>query len=118
MRSDLRYPNGWEMRQDLLPYTEFTAPGVEVHCLFGVDVPTVERLDYAKPTGLDGTPTLVMGDGDGTVNVRSLRGCDRWPAMTEQGGKNVTLVPLSKVDHMQVLSDRRVVQYVLETLLN
>lgn len=106
------------MRKDLLKYTEFTPPGVEVHCLFGVGVDTVERLEYRKTTGLDGTPTLVMGDGDGTVNVRSLRGCGHWAGMSEMNGKNVTLVPLPKVDHMQVLSDSRVVKYVLDTLLN
>lgn len=31
------------MRQDTLPYTDFTAPGVEVHCLYGEGYQTVER---------------------------------------------------------------------------
>lgn len=31
------------MRKDVLPYTEFTAPGVQVHCLYGEGFPTVER---------------------------------------------------------------------------
>lgn len=31
------------MRKDTLPYTDFTAPGVEVHCLYGEGYPTVER---------------------------------------------------------------------------
>lgn len=41
--SDIGYPNGWEMRKDTLPYTDFTAPGVEMHCLYGEGFPTVER---------------------------------------------------------------------------
>lgn len=40
---DLSYPNGWEMRQDMMRYLDFTPPGVEVHCLFGSNMPTVER---------------------------------------------------------------------------
>lgn len=42
--SDLDYPIGWEMRKDTEKYTEdFTPPGVEVHCLYGSGVDTVER---------------------------------------------------------------------------
>lgn len=107
------------MRKDLLQFTEFTPPGVEVHCLYGKDVPTVERLNYTKTAYVDGaTPQLQMGQGDGTVNLRSLSACGTWTGMREMRGKNVTTLALSQVDHMQVLSDRRVVQYVLNTLLN
>lgn len=34
------------MRQDSMPYTDFTAPGVEVHCLYGEGFQTVERYIY------------------------------------------------------------------------
>lgn len=40
---DIDYSVGWEMRQDTMPFTDFTAPGVEVHCLYGEGFPTVER---------------------------------------------------------------------------
>lgn len=43
LQSDINYTTGWEMRKDTLPYTDFTAPGVEVHCLYGEGFPTVER---------------------------------------------------------------------------
>lgn len=40
---DLQYPVGWEMRKDTLPYSkDFSPPGVEVHCLWGHNVDTVE----------------------------------------------------------------------------
>lgn len=40
------YPIGWEMRKDTEKFTEdFTPPGVEVHCLYGSGVDTVERWD-------------------------------------------------------------------------
>lgn len=41
--SDIGFSTGWEMRKDVLPYTDFTAPGVELHCLYGEGFPTFER---------------------------------------------------------------------------
>lgn len=34
------------MRKDLADYNNFTAPGVEVHCLFSSRKPTVEKYVY------------------------------------------------------------------------
>lgn len=40
----INYPNGWEMRKDTEKYQlDFRPPGVEVHCLYGTGVDTVER---------------------------------------------------------------------------
>lgn len=114
--NDLRYPNGWEMRKDTIKYTDFTAPGVEVHCLYGSNVSTVELLDYKKTAGLDGTPTLLNGDGDGTVNARSLQGCRHWINMKQQNKKNVTCIDLPGVDHMSILSSTKVIKYILDIL--
>lgn len=75
------------------------------------------RLVYAKSADLNGSPTLLNGDGDGTVNARSLRACSYWDGMKQQLGKNVTLLELPKIDHMTILSDVRVVKYILDTLL-
>lgn len=46
---DIDYSVGWEMRKDTMPFTDFTAPGVEVHCLYGEGFPTVERFVFRKP---------------------------------------------------------------------
>lgn len=41
---DLGYPTGWEMRKDVQPFIDnFDAPNVEIHCLFGTLVSTVEE---------------------------------------------------------------------------
>jgi hypothetical protein len=38
------YPLGWEMRKDVERYSvEFQAPDVEVHCLHGYGVSTINR---------------------------------------------------------------------------
>lgn len=42
--SDMDYPVGWEMYKDVHPYVaNFEAPGVELHCLYGYGIPTVEK---------------------------------------------------------------------------
>lgn len=103
---------GWELRKDTKPYTlNFTAPGVEVHCLYGTGVPTVEKLYYKPGTWFDDNPTLVNGDGDGTVNRRSLEGCLRWMKLQKQ---NVFHKPLFQVDHMSILRDQNVLSYIAD----
>lgn len=40
---DLGYSIGWEMRKDVLKYVDdFSAPNVEIHCLYGSKMNTVE----------------------------------------------------------------------------
>lgn len=42
--SDIGNPNAVEMRKDLAAFENYTAPGVEMHCLFGKNSgDTVER---------------------------------------------------------------------------
>lgn len=106
----IEYPNGWEMRKDTEPYQlNFTPPGVELHCLYGVSVPTVEQLYYKPGTWLDGYPTLINGDGDGTVNRRSLEGCLKWETLQKQ---KVYSKAIPNVDHMKILSDKSVLDYI------
>ncbi|KAF5269291.1 hypothetical protein FQR65_LT02592 [Abscondita terminalis] len=107
---DIQYTDGWEMKKDTDPYrVNVTAPGVEVHCLYGVNVPTVERLYYKPGTWLDGYPVLINGDGDGTVNRRSLEGCILWQSLQKQP---VHVLPLPGVDHMTILNHPEVLKYI------
>lgn len=47
IHSDIGVPNAWEFRKDNEKYQmDFTAPGVEVHCLYGSNVTTVEKYVY------------------------------------------------------------------------
>lgn len=118
---DIDYPTGWEMRKDTVQYMmDFTAPDVELHCLYGSNVTTVERLVYKPGTWLDGYPTLVTGDGDGTVNARSLTACEHWKYRYKKHqnpqGKMIKSVPFVNADHMGMLTDKRVLSY-LQTVL-
>ncbi|KAJ6646350.1 Phospholipase A2 group XV [Pseudolycoriella hygida] len=108
---DLNYTIGWEMRKDTLKYIDFTPPGVEVHCLYGADIPTVEKLNYPSED-LNSYPTSMNGDGDGSVNERSLEGCTHWIGLKEQLYKNISTLRLPDAEHQQILSDNRAIQSV------
>lgn len=59
---------------------------------------------------------MLNGDGDGTVNARSLQGCRHWKDMKQQNKKNVTCVDLPGIDHMTILSSAKVIKYILDVL--
>lgn len=114
--NDLNYPTGWNMRQDNLKYIEdFSPPNVEIHSLFGSKIKTVEVLDYKKTDDLSGTPDLIYGDGDGTVNSRSLRACAYWRGIQKQP---ITTVEIPNAEHFQILSNAQVVEYILDILVD
>lgn len=103
------------MMKDTEQYkSNFSAPDVELHCLYGTGVPTVERLNYDKSGDLDGTPKLETGDGDGTVNYRSLSACMQWSKFQQPSVKGMEL---DGVDHMGVLSNSKVLKYILDLLV-
>ncbi|XP_067625050.1 lysosomal phospholipase A and acyltransferase-like isoform X2 [Eurosta solidaginis] len=107
---DIDYSVGWEMRKDNMQFTlNFSPPDVELHCLYGDGLDTVERLSYKKDTIADETPKLLMGKGDGTVNQRSLRACHAWIG---RQSANITNVALNGVDHMAVLFHKDVLNYI------
>jgi len=60
------------------------APRVELHCIHSTKVPTIERLNYRPGYYPAYDPDLVTGDGDGTVNIRSLEACLKWKTEQEQ----------------------------------
>ncbi|KPJ04760.1 Group XV phospholipase A2 [Papilio xuthus] len=117
--TDMELPTAWEMRKDTERYArDVTAPGVELHCIYGYNLTTVERLVYKPGSWLDGAPQLAGGDGDGTVNLRSLEACARWgkAAGARNARRPVKLVPLSGAEHLRILHDPRALQYILTVL--
>ena len=69
---------------------------------------TAERLVYPK-TIQQGKVSILMGDGDGTVNVRSLSVCSKWASEQNQ---RVVVQPFPKRDHMAVLNDPAILDYI------
>ncbi|XP_076452446.1 lysosomal phospholipase A and acyltransferase-like [Babylonia areolata] len=113
---DLDHDEGYAMRQDTPPF-DLRFPGVEMHCLYGVDVPTPGKLVYSGHAFPDDDPTVVTDDGDGTVNLRSLEAIkEPWREQVQRG--IVKLYPLVKVKHLGILKDRRVIDYILRLASN
>lgn len=111
---DIGVPNAWEFRKDNEKYQlDFTAPGVEVHCLYGSKVQTVEKLYYKPGTAIDGYPQLIFGDGDGTVNIRSLEACIHWQKSQKQ---KIYYQGFPGVDHTNILSSHDMLAYIKTVL--
>jgi lysophospholipase-3 len=114
---DMGFPEGYEMYKDVKDLVDPTQPpGVEVHCLHGVGVPTWEQIIYAKDSDFPDKPgTLVNGDGDGTVNVRSLEVCKSWEKKQKHPVYHVTF---PGVDHLEILRNEGVIKYVTKLIKN
>jgi len=106
--NDMNLRNGYEMWLDTKDMIhDLTPPGVEVHCLYGIGVQTEEHVSYK--TIPSNSPTIKYGDGDGTVNLRSLEGCLRWRGKQHQNVYNQSFVG---VDHMGIVSAPAVLAYI------
>ncbi|CAL1688468.1 unnamed protein product [Lasius platythorax] len=111
---DIGVPDAWEFRKDNEKYQlDFTAPSVEVHCLYGSKVQTVEKLYYKPGTAIDGYPQLVFGDGDGTVNIRSLEACAHWQKSQKQ---KIYYQGFPGIDHTNILKNHDILAYIKTVL--
>ena len=65
------------------------------------------RLIYKTFPG--SSPSIEKGDGDGTVNIRSLLGCTGWEGKQKQKFHHHVF---PKLDHLQILRDDQVAEFV------
>nr|XP_040023961.1 phospholipase A2 group XV-like isoform X2 [Gasterosteus aculeatus aculeatus] len=113
--TDIGFEDGWQMRQDTETLVaDFTPPGVAVHCLYGSGVATAEAYKYSEDFP-DVEPTVVLGDGDGTVNLWSAVQCGRWVGRQKQP---VTLLELPANEHVDMLVNYTTVAYIKKVLLS
>jgi len=116
--------------KDLLGATDagLPPPNVEVFCIHGSQVKTTERLIYPSgtfPPSLASElssvedqskknlttgkswwpfpkgPSLVKGDGDGTVNIRSLEGCLKWKGSQKHDVHHKVFKGINHVDMLR-----------------
>lgn len=100
------------MYKDMEPFTkDFSPLGVEIHCLYGYGIDTTDRLFYKSGQFPTSYPTLIPGDGDGTVNRRSLEACMYWQKLQKQ---KVYSQAFPKVDHTQILKSKDAISYITE----
>ena len=53
-------------------------PGVDTYCVYSYGTDTPNQLVFDEGEFPDGDATMLMGPGDGTVNIRSLEFCKEW----------------------------------------
>jgi len=127
-------PNMASMVEDTrVLLTGFPAPNVEVFCSHGSKVDTTETVVYAKgsfPSAKPkkvvddnistlriwpwpSAPSLIKGDGDGTVNIRSLEGCLKWRKKQTQPVHHQVF---EKVNHLDMLRTEEPTQHVADII--
>lgn len=113
--ADIGFQDGWMMREDTEPLVaDLTPPGVAVHCLYGSGLSTPEAFRYSDKFP-DVDPTVVYGDGDGTVNLLSAKQCGRWAGRQEQP---VVLKELPGNEHVNMLLNYTTVAYIKSVLFS
>lgn len=111
--NDINNPVGWKMYLNEKKFTEkLTPPGVEVHCLYGQGISTIQQLIY-KTNKFPDQPLFTYEDGDGTVNLRSLQYCHTWITKQKQ---EVHAQGFEGSDHMVILRDPRVLNYISDRI--
>lgn len=51
----------------------------------------------------------MYGDGDGTVNKKSLEGCIHWRPLQKQ---KVFVTEIPKAEHLEILQDKNTLSYI------
>lgn len=105
------FPVGYQMWldvEDLLD--DLPPPGVPVDCFYSTGIKTMEYLEYDPNLFPNHSPKVVnYGDGDGTVNIRSLEACNRWKQQQTQSFNSFNIYG---VDHLSILADPTVLAFL------
>ncbi|XP_076111169.1 lysosomal phospholipase A and acyltransferase-like isoform X1 [Mytilus galloprovincialis] len=111
---NINFMDGWYMRQDTANLIRLLKPpGVEVHCVHGYDIPTPKTLVYTGNMWPDSQPNVRTELADGTVNIRSLKGCLHWQGKQPQ---KIYHVPVKYAEHREILKNKDVIAYLKKTL--
>ncbi|XP_055331898.1 phospholipase A2 group XV-like [Paramacrobiotus metropolitanus] len=111
---DIRYPEGWEYYQDTRPIANSRQPPrVPMYCISGTGVDTPASYQYSNLGVPSGRPTVVMEDGDGTVNRRSLDACGWWGT---QQNETVTSMVFPRAGHLKMIKDPVILDYIVSIL--
>ncbi|ESO12856.1 hypothetical protein HELRODRAFT_159443 [Helobdella robusta] len=110
----INHTDGFLMWKDTESLTkDLVDPNVKVHCIYGlmkVDI-TPAVLDYRKVKSknwYDEQPVTIYGPGDGTVNERSLKACNKW--------SNVEIKQLDDAEHLSILLDPRTMEIIFNII--
>lgn len=111
---DINYTTGYMMWEDTRKLTNpLKAPGVEIHCLYGIGVKTPITLVYNNKTWHEGFPNSVYSDGDGTVNIRSLHGYLKFEKQQKQP---IHHKEFENAKHMEILKNDGAIEEIQRIL--
>lgn len=114
---DIGYEIGYEIHKDTkdLIY-DLNPPNVEIHCLYGYNVSTGDRYIYDNDkTFPDVQPKIIYGNGDGTVNYKSLIAYKTWIGKQSQ---DIKYEEYNGVEHTDLLKYQPAIDYILNLLKN
>ena len=108
--TDMKYPRGWDMFNEIRDLTgAMPPPNITHFCLYGYNMSTPLQFVYGPGEFPDTDPQTVYGDGDATVNIRSLTACKRWQG---QQYYDVTLKGYPGVEHVHTIKNAAVIKDV------
>uniref|UniRef100_A0A8B9ZA56 Lecithin-cholesterol acyltransferase n=1 Tax=Buteo japonicus TaxID=224669 RepID=A0A8B9ZA56_9AVES len=113
--TDVNLEDGWYMWEDMKDLLKgLPPPGVDTYCLYGTGYPTVETYIYDEHFPYEDPVDMIYGDGDDTVNTRSLELCKRW---RDQQKQKVHVQELRGVDHLNMVFSNLTLSSINEILL-
>ena len=111
---DINFTDGYEMRLDTQQLTfNLDPPQVEFHALYSSGVKTPDSFIYSASQWPDLQPSVVYGDGDGTVNLRSLFGFKRWFGKQDE---KIFVKELKGIDHLAILKNQEAIDYIINLI--
>lgn len=111
---DINFEDGWYMWEDTKNLTaDVLAPGVEVHCFYGVGRPTPVTYIYDERFPDSDPVDYVYEDGDDTVDSLSMSMCKRWIDEQEQP---VYVTEFNGMPHLDMVFNHNVLNAIQEIL--
>ena len=109
--TDMNYTRGYDMFNEIKNLTgQLPPPNITMYCFYG-NIHNTTPLQFVYGAGKfpDSEPTTIYGDGDGTVNIQSLRACSRWQGKQPY---NVTLREFPGAEHVHTIKNKDVIAAV------
>lgn len=110
---DMNYTDGLRILTEVQNLTsDFPAPNVVHYCFYGNNVPTISLMtQHSFP---DGELQTKNGNGDGTVNIRSLKSCSLW---SDKQSQPVILKAFDGLDHIEIVMKQEVLKSIEELVI-
>uniref|UniRef100_A0A8C3E003 Phosphatidylcholine-sterol acyltransferase n=1 Tax=Corvus moneduloides TaxID=1196302 RepID=A0A8C3E003_CORMO len=113
--TDVNLEDGWYMWEDMKDLLkDLPPPGVDTYCLYGTGFPTAETYIYDEHFPYEDPVDIIYGDGDDSVNTRSLELCKRWRNQQKQ---KVYVQELRGAHHFNMVFSNLTLSYINEILL-